>query len=569
MTSPVDIRPDHLEIVQGILREHLPLGVNVWVFGSRADWSTKDSSDLDLALEGDNALSHKLLGVLKDAFEDSALPYMVDVVDINRIGDSFRRIVESQRALLALDRDRTARQVRLADHLPGETATGRAALTDTSIQRRESPFAQLLVEPVRNGIYKKKEFHGRGVKVVNMGELSANPRLRDVHMRRVELSELEQHRFSVQAGDLLFARRSLVAEGAGKCCVVLEINEPTAFESSIIRARPDPKKADSLFLYYHFNSPVGLHALDTIHRQVAVAGITGTDLTQLPLEVPPLPEQRTIAHVLGTLDDKIELNRRMNETLEAMARALFKSWFVDFEPVRAKKEGHWRRGESLPGLPTESYDLFPDGLVDSELGDIPEGWGVEMLGEVVEVVGGTTPSTRLAEYWERGKHCWATPKDLSNLSTPVLLDTERKITDAGLDKIGSGLLPADTLLLSSRAPIGYLAISEEPVAINQGFIAMPPRKGTSNLFMLYWCGVFHDEIVNHANGSTFLEISKSNFRRIPLVVPAEEVMTAFDRLAGMLHKHVVSNERESRALAVQRDSLLPGLVSGELAVGTE
>ena len=151
----------------------------------------------------------------------------------------------------------------------------------------------------------------------------------------------------------------------------------------------------------------------------------------------------------------------------------------------------------------------------------------------------------------------------------MLLDTERKITDAGLDKIGSGLLPADTLLLSSRAPIGYLAISEEPVAINQGFIAMPPRKGTSNLFMLYWCGVFHDEIVNHANGSTFLEISKSNFRRIPLVVSAEEVMTAFDRLAGMLHKHVVSNERESRALAVQRDALLPGLVSGELAVGTD
>ena len=149
----------------------------------------------------------------------------------------------------------------------------------------------------------------------------------------------------------------------------------------------------------------------------------------------------------------------------------------------------------------------------------------------------------------------------------MLLDTERRITDAGLDKIGSGLLSAGTLLLSSRAPIGYLAVSEEPVAINQGFIAMPPRKGSSNLFMLHWCGVFHDEIVNHANGSTFLEISKSNFRRISLVVPAEEVMTAFDGLASTFHKHIVSNERESRALAVQRDALLPGLVSGEVRVG--
>ena len=257
-----------------------------------------------------------------------------------------------------------------------------ATLAIASGQRRESQFAQLLIEPLRNGIYKKKEFHGRGVKVVNMGELFANPRLRDVYMRRVELSESERHRLSVQSGDLLFARRSLVAEGAGKCSIVLEINEPTTFESSIIRARPDPTKADSLFLYYYFNSPIGLHALDTIRRHVAVAGITGTDLAQLPVGIPPLPEQRAIARVLGALDDKIELNRRMNETLEEMARALFKSWFVDFDPVRAKMEERWRRGESLPGLPADLYGLFPDRLVNSELGEVPEGWGVRGLGEV-------------------------------------------------------------------------------------------------------------------------------------------------------------------------------------------
>ena len=227
-------------------------------------------------------------------------------------------------------------------------------------------------------------------------------------------------------------------------------------------------------------------------------------------------------------------------------------------------EGRWRQGESLPGLPAEHYDLFPDRLVDSKLGEIPEGWEVKALGDCIDVVGGTTPSTKVAEYWEGGIHNWATPKDLSSLSVPVLLSTERKITDAGLRQIGSGLLPTGTLLLSSRAPIGYLAISEEPVAINQGFIAMPPRKGSSNLFMLRWCGVFHDEIVNHANGSTFLEISKSNFRRILLVLPPEEVMTAFDRLARTIHERMVSNERESRALAVQRDALLPSLVSGEL-----
>ena len=389
MTSPVDIRPDHLAVVQDILREHLPAGVKVWVFGSRANWTTKDSSDLDLALESESRLNHKLLGALKDAFEDSTLPYTVDIVDQNRIGDSFRQIVESQRVPLPVEADGTKQQVPLNTSLIGKAASGGATLTATSDQGCEVQFAQLLAEPVRNGIYKKKEFHGRGVKVVNMGELFANPRLRDVHMRRVELSESERHRLSVQSGDLLFARRSLVAEGAGKCSVVLEINEPTTFESSIIRARPDPTKADSLFLYYYFNSPIGLHALDTIRRQVAVAGITGTDLAQLPVEIPSLAEQQAIAHILGTLDNKIELNRRTNETLEAMARALFKSWFVDFEPVRAKMEGRWCRGESLPGLPAEHYDLFPDQLVDSELGEIPEGWEVRALGTLLDdVIGG-------------------------------------------------------------------------------------------------------------------------------------------------------------------------------------
>ena len=295
--------------------------------------------------------------------------------------------------------------------------------------------------------------------------------------------------------------------------------------------------------------------------------VSAQQLADIPYPSLDRTEQHAIAHVLGTLDDKIELNRRMNETLEEVARALFKSWFVDFDPVRAKMDGRWRRGQSLPGLPAEHYDLFPDRLMPSELGETPEGWEVKPLGEVVEVVGGTTPSTKVTEYWEGGKHCWATPKDLSSLSSPVLLDTERRVTDAGLDKIGSGLLSAGTLLLSSRAPIGYLAVSEEPVAINQGFIAMPPRKRISNLFMLHWCGMFHDAIINHANGSTFLEISKSNFRRIPLVVPTEEVITAFDGLARTLHERMVSNERESRALAVQRDTLLPRLVSGEVGVG--
>ncbi|MGA7949803.1 MAG: restriction endonuclease subunit S [Thiobacillaceae bacterium] len=266
-----------------------------------------------------------------------------------------------------------------------------------------------------------------------------------------------------------------------------------------------------------------------------------------------------------------------------MARALFKSWFVDFDPVRAKQVG-WvspsgrnppiavnggLRGDAANppyDLPPHMLDLFPDSFEDSELGEIPKGWQIRSIGDLADVVGGTTPSTNEPAYWEGGTHAWATPKDLSGLSVPILLDTERRITDAGLSQVGSGLLPKGTVLLSSRAPIGYLAVAEIPVAINQGFIAMKPKTGTSNLYLLLWASVAHEEIVSRANGSTFLEISKANFRPIRVVTSSSGVMQMFDQLARQLYDRIVANECESRTLATLRDTLLPKLISGELRV---
>lgn len=325
----------------------------------------------------------------------------------------------------------------------------------------------------------------------------------------------------------------------------------------------DFKGNDRRFCYYllksldlaQFNAGSGVPTLNRNH------------IHPLPVRVPTeVDEQSAIAQILGTLDDKIELNRKQNATLEAMARALFKAWFVDFEPVRAKMEGRWQRGQSLPGLPGHLYDVFPDRIVESELGEIPEGWRHSTIGEEVTVCGGSTPSTKEPEFWEGGRHCWATPKDLSALKFPVLLDTDRKITDAGLAKISSGLLPVGTVLLSSRAPIGYLAIAEVPTAINQGFIAMKCDGALPNVFVLAWCRESMDAIVGNANGSTFQEISKSNFRPLRVVVPSDPVLTSFTRLAVSLYRQLAENERESRYLAQLRDTLLPKLISGELRV---
>lgn len=389
--------------------------------------------------------------------------------------------------------------------------------------------------------------------------------------------ELARHQ--LQPGDILFARRGVQATGHIGCVRQAEAGFICGTGAIRLRVTRPCNDIDSDYLSHVLANPASVEWFKFHAIGATMPNLNEGIIRSFSLSVPPLPEQRTIAHILGTLDDKIELNRRMNETLEAMARSLFKSWFVDFDPVR-RNAARARHPPSLAALPhplplgegrgegsVEALDrLFPDSFEDSELGEIPRGWEVKLIGELAEVVGGSTPKTERAEYWEGGTHHWATPKDLSALSMPVLLDTERKITDAGLSQIGSGLLPPSTVLLSSRAPIGYLAIAELPVAINQGFIAMVPKKSSSNLFLLLWAFFAHDDILSRANGSTFQEISKANFRPIPLVTPPAGVLQAFDKRVRPFYSRIVENERESRTLATLRDTLLPKLISGELRV---
>jgi type I restriction enzyme S subunit len=242
-----------------------------------------------------------------------------------------------------------------------------------------------------------------------------------------------------------------------------------------------------------------------------------------------------------------------------MARALFKSWFVDFDPVRRNKDKRKR-------IKDEGDAHFPSFFQDSELGHIPAGWTVEPVGAVVTCVGGATPSTSEPKYWENGIHHWTTPKDFSSLQAPILIDTERRITDAGAAKISSGLLPVGTLLMSSRAPVGYLAISAMQVAINQGFIAMKCNERASNYFMLNWCQQNMAEIEGRATGTTFAEISKQNFRPILMVLPTKELMAAFTEKVTPLYAQIRANLHQSRTLATLRDMLLPKLLSGELSV---
>ena len=322
------------------------------------------------------------------------------------------------------------------------------------------------------------------------------------------------------------------------------------------------KSVDPRFLYYYLTSkPFTAYLTRIAESHTSAYPAFNPDVIEnAELLLPTDPEQRTIAHILGSLDDKIELNRQMNRTLEKMAQAIFKSWFIDFDPVRAKAEGR------DPGLPKEIADLFPDSFEDSELGPIPKGWKVRPIGEAVQCVGGSTPSTKNPKYWDGGTNPFVTPKDMSSLISPVILGTERHITDAGVEKISSRQLPVGTVLLSSRAPIGYLAITEIPVSVNQGIIAMICNGDLPNHYVLQWTRTNMDIIKSNAGGTTFAEISKRNFRPIPVVIPPLDLLDAFVDQVGPLHQQLVLNCLESRELTAIRDTLLPKLISGELRV---
>lgn len=350
---------------------------------------------------------------------------------------------------------------------------------------------------------------------------------------------------------------NITGDSVARACQVDNEVLPARVNQHVCIIRPDSPKLDPTFLRYWLVTASTQHLL----LGLASAGATRNALTKAMVEdlvIPALPiaQQKGIAAILSALDDKIEMNRRMNETLEGLARAIFKSWFVDFDPVRAKAKGR------DPGLAPGLAALFPDRFGDD---GSPEGWEPSTVGAEVNVFGGNTPSTKEESFWG-GKHAFATPKDVSNLGSPILLEAERGLTRAGLEKVSSGVLPVNTVLMSSRAPIGYVAISKIPVSINQGFAAMVCERDIGPIFAYFWTLFSMDEIKGQASGSTFAEISKGTFRKIPMVKPRSELCHAYERVGGPIFERIEECQRESENLAALRDLLLPKLMSGEIRI---
>ena len=320
-----------------------------------------------------------------------------------------------------------------------------------------------------------KDFEAKGVPLVRLAGLGGHEvTLYKCNYLEPSLVANKWDHFRLTRGDILVS----TSASFGRPAVVGEEAEGSVFYTGIIRFRSKSPDLHEGYLKTFLGSHAFMLQAEAQASGSVIRHFGPSHLRRMEIPLPPWKAQKNIAHVHSVLDDKIDLNRRMNETLEAMARAIFKDWFVDFGPTRAKAEGR------PPYLAAELWDLFPDALDD---GDKPFEWKVSEIGREVDAVGGATPSTKEPSYWEGGEYHWATPKDLSKLSSPVLLGTARKITQAGVKKISSGLLPVGTVLLSSRAPIGYLAVAEVPTAVNQGFISMVCEKRLPNVFVLFWC----------------------------------------------------------------------------------
>ena len=320
--------------------------------------------------------------------------------------------------------------------------------------------------------------------------------------------------------------------------------------------------ADLTKFKYYVLRTLGLDAMNT---DSAVPGINRNAVQARELYVPPLPEQRRIAHILGALDDKIELNRRMNTTLEQMARALFKSWFIDFDPVRAKMSGRWRRGKSLPGLPAHLYDLFPSRLVPSELGEAPEGWEVGVLDDAIELLSGGTPKTSVAEYWN-GAIPWYTAKDAPSLSDVFVMDTERKITQAGIDNSATKLLPAGTTTISARGTVGRLACLGIPMTMNQTCYGIRGAQNYPDYFTYWNVRMAVDELQQRTHGTIFDTITRQTFKLVDSVLPPLQLVGEFEKAVLPIMSNILSNLHQSQTLAALRDIMLPRLVSGELRI---
>jgi type I restriction enzyme S subunit len=363
---------------------------------------------------------------------------------------------------------------------------------------------------------------------------------------------------TVKPDDILL---NITGDSVARVCQVKNDVLPARVNQHVAIIRPKSDELDPRYLrYYLVNESMQQYLL-----ALASAGATRNALTKgmiesLELSIPPLPLQHYIAHILGTLDDKIEINRQTNETLEAMARTIFKSWFIDFDPVRAKAKG--RQPE---GMDAATAALFPSGFEEIGGREIPKGWGTGSLSDIIDLIGGGTPQTSVEEYWN-GDIPWFSVVDTPQKGDIFVIDTEKHITQSGVEHSSTNILPVGTTIITARGTVGNLALVGTPMAMNQSCYGVRGKAGYSDYFIHFQLRRAIADLQQQTHGTVFETITRQTFDGVKIVISPDEIAQKFDQIVrGDLEK-IRKNLLESRTLATLRDEMLPKLMSGEIPV---
>ena len=373
-------------------------------------------------------------------------------------------------------------------------------------------FGDLYSSESRNGLTKPSRVRGSGYKMINMGELFAYDRIYDIPMELVPLKESEKVNAKVESGDLLFARQSLVLEGAGKCSIVMEVSPLTVFESHLIRVRLDKTRALPMFYYYYFKSP--LSPMKSIVSQCAQAGIRGSDLQELQVILPPLEKQQRVVDVISAYDDLIENNQKQIKLLEEAAHRLYKEWFVDLH---------------FPG-----YENTP--IVDG----VPEGWTHAVVTDLLDIKYG---------------------KDHKSLP-----DGDIPVYGSGgmMRKVNKILHSGESVLIPRKGSLNnILLVSGDFWTIDTMFFSIPKQENIAKYVYLFLSGV---DMYAMNIGAAVPSMTVKILSGMKLRCPSAEILVQFEKVVDPYFSMIELLKKQNESLSEARDMLLPKLMNGELEV---
>ena len=393
---------------------------------------------------------------------------------------------------------------------------------------------------VHNGLSKAGKFFGEGYPFLTFSTVFNNYFIPKQITDLVQSTEKEQESYSIRRGDVFVTRTSETSDELGMSCVALKDYPMATYNGFTKRMRPITNRVFPEYIGYYMRLPSFRGEFRAFSTMTTRASLRNEDLLGLEVKLPSIEIQKQIAGILSAYDDLIENNQKQIKLLEEAAQRLYKEWFVDLR------------------FPGHENTKIVDG--------VPEGWRVASIADICDTVGGGTPSTKIQSYYEKGDILWVTPTDITRNFSLALLDTEKKITPEGLKNSSAKMLPAETILMTSRASVGFFGMCKYEVCTNQGFISCIPKRENLQMYLLFNLKSRVEEIRQKAGGSTYLEISKTVFRELKIILPKDEVLAEYQKNVHDIFDEIYCRTEMIKSLVDMRNRLLPKLMGGEVEV---